>query len=112
MSVEQKVEKFAALHAAGGTATERAIISARDALLARQEASGHWLFELEADCTIPAEFILMMHFLDEIDSALEPKLAAFLRERQADHGGRAPSRGGGVHPWRSAQGPYPVTLAA
>ena len=29
MSVEQKVEKFAALHAAGGTATERAIISAR-----------------------------------------------------------------------------------
>ena len=28
---------------------------------------GHWLFELEADCTIPAEFILMMHFLDEID---------------------------------------------
>src|ERR1700688_505769 len=87
MSVEQKVEKFAALHVAGGSATERAIHSARDALLARQDASGHWLFELEDDCTIPSEFILMMHFLDEIDAALEPKLASFLRERQADHGG-------------------------
>ena len=87
MSVEQKVERFATLHAVGGSATERAINIARDALLARQDASGHWLFELEADCTIPAEFILMMHFLDEIDAALEPKLALFLRERQADHGG-------------------------
>jgi squalene-hopene/tetraprenyl-beta-curcumene cyclase len=87
MSVEQKVEKFASLHAVGGSATERAISIARDALLARQERAGHWLFELEADCTIPAEFILMMHFLDEIDAVLEPKLALFLRERQADHGG-------------------------
>jgi len=86
MSVEQQVEPIAAPHA-GGSGLERAIADARDALLARQQPSGHWLFELEADCTIPAEFILMMHFLDEIDSALEPKLAAFLRARQSDHGG-------------------------
>ena len=46
--------------------------AARDALLGlQQRAAGHWLFELEADCTIPAEYILMMHFLDEIDAALE-----------------------------------------
>jgi squalene-hopene/tetraprenyl-beta-curcumene cyclase len=87
MSVEQKLERIAALHAVGGSAIERSIERARDALLARQDASGHWLFELEADCTIPAEFILMMHFLDEIDVALESKLAAFLRERQGEHGG-------------------------
>ena len=87
MSVEQKVEKLVALHAVGGSAIERAIHSARDALLARQDATGHWLFELEADCTIPAEFILMMHFLDEIDPGVQAKLAAFLRERQAEHGG-------------------------
>jgi squalene-hopene/tetraprenyl-beta-curcumene cyclase len=86
MSVEQQVEPIAAPHAAG-SGLERAIADARDALLARQQPSGHWLFELEADCTIPAEFILMMHFLDEIDSALEPKLAAFLRARQSDQGG-------------------------
>ncbi|NNM62743.1 MAG: squalene--hopene cyclase [Steroidobacteraceae bacterium] len=64
-----------------------AISAARDALLARQDERGHWLFELEADCTIPAEYVLMMHFLDEIDTALEPKIGEYLRAHQADHGG-------------------------
>ncbi len=58
---------------------DRAVAEARDALLARQDAQGFWLFELEADCTIPAEYIMMMHFLDEIDAALEPKLCRHLR---------------------------------
>ena len=49
---------------------DTAIAAARDALLQKQHAGGHWLFELEADCTIPAEYIMMMHFLDEIDHAL------------------------------------------
>jgi squalene-hopene/tetraprenyl-beta-curcumene cyclase len=67
---------------------DAAIVAARDALLQRQHANGHWLFELEADCTIPAEYIMMMHFLDEIDHALEQKLATYLRSRQAaDHDG-------------------------
>jgi squalene-hopene/tetraprenyl-beta-curcumene cyclase len=65
----------------------QAIDAARDELLARQAKDGHWLFELEADCTIPAEYIMMMHYLDEIDSALETKIAAYLRAHQADHGG-------------------------
>jgi squalene-hopene/tetraprenyl-beta-curcumene cyclase len=66
---------------------DRAVADARDALAARQSAQGYWLFELEADCTIPAEYIMMMHFLDEIDVALERKLAVYLRSHQADHGG-------------------------
>lgn len=66
---------------------EHAIAAARDALLTRQQAAGHWVFELEADCTIPAEYIMMMHFLDEIDAALEQRMAAYLRARQAEHGG-------------------------
>ncbi len=66
---------------------DRAIGAARAALLGLQSAPGHWLFELEADCTIPAEYILMMHFLGEIDAALQAKLAVYLRARQADHGG-------------------------
>ena len=73
MSIDQVVGNRAAVHAVGGSAIERAIISAREALLARQDTSGHWLFELEADCTIPAEFILLMHFLDEIDAGTHPK---------------------------------------
>ena len=41
---------------------EQAIVRARGALLALQHPEGCWCFELEADCTIPAEYILMMHY--------------------------------------------------
>src|SRR5580693_3772110 len=69
------------------TLLDRAIASARDAMLGRQADEGYWLFELEADCTIPAEYIMMMHFLDEIDAGLETKLAAYLRAHQMSNGG-------------------------
>ena len=72
----------------------RAIDSARDALIALQRADGHWVFELEADCTIPAEYIMMMHFLEEIDPALERKIAAYLRTHQCEHGGWPLYQGG------------------
>jgi squalene-hopene/tetraprenyl-beta-curcumene cyclase len=111
MSVEPVIGKLAAGHAVGGSALDRAIVSAREALLAQQHAGGHWLFELEADCTIPAEFILLMHFLDEIDSALEAKLAAFLRDRQAEHGGWALYHGGGFDISCSVKAYYALKLA-
>jgi len=66
---------------------DRTIAAARDALISLQSSQGYWLFELEADCTIPAEYILMLHFLEELDAPLEAKLAAYLRARQAEHGG-------------------------
>jgi squalene-hopene/tetraprenyl-beta-curcumene cyclase len=66
---------------------DNTIATARDALLRLQTAPGYWLFELEADCTIPAEYILMMHFLDEIDLPLQAKISAYLRAHQAEHGG-------------------------
>ncbi len=42
---------------------EKSIGRATDALLARQHDDGHWAFELEADATIPAEYVLLKHFL-------------------------------------------------
>jgi squalene-hopene/tetraprenyl-beta-curcumene cyclase len=66
---------------------ERAIEAARDELVRLQYPQGCWQFELEADCTIPAEYVMMMHFLGELDAPLEAKLAAYLRAHQADHGG-------------------------
>jgi squalene-hopene/tetraprenyl-beta-curcumene cyclase len=68
-------------------ALQAAIVRARDALLALQHPDGYWCFELEADCTIPAEYILLMHYMDEVDPALQAKLAVYLRRHQADHGG-------------------------
>ena len=66
---------------------ESAILQACETLLAFQRPGGYWCFELEADCTIPAEYILMMHYMDEIDEDLQAKLARYLRAHQGDHGG-------------------------
>ena len=64
-----------------------AIEAANAALLARQAADGHWLFELEADATIPAEYVLLEHYLDRIDPALEAKIGVYLRAKQSADGG-------------------------
>ena len=67
---------------------ERPIEAATAALLATQRADGHFLFELEADATIPAEYVLLRHYLGEpVDAALEAKIAAYLRRIQGAHGG-------------------------
>ncbi len=67
---------------------EGSIAQAQRALLSEQEPDGHWCYELEADCTIPSEYILMMHFMGEIDEVLENKLARYIRSRRdPEHGG-------------------------
>jgi squalene-hopene/tetraprenyl-beta-curcumene cyclase len=89
---------------------DRAVLQARDALLARQDARGYWLFELEADCTIPAEYIMMMHFLDEIDTALEAKICRHLRSAQDEHGGWPLYRGGDFNISCSVKAYYALKL--
>jgi squalene-hopene/tetraprenyl-beta-curcumene cyclase len=65
-----------------------AINAASDAILERQRPDGHWVFELEADATIPAEYVLLRHYLAEpVNAALEAKVAAYLRRIQGAHGG-------------------------
>jgi squalene-hopene/tetraprenyl-beta-curcumene cyclase len=67
---------------------DRHIDNAAQALLACQRADGHFLFELEADATIPAEYVLLRHYLGEpVDAALETKIAAYLRRIQGSHAG-------------------------
>jgi squalene-hopene/tetraprenyl-beta-curcumene cyclase len=73
---------------------DRAVDRAKAQLLARQNHAGYWLFELEADCTIPAEYILMMHFMAEIDAGLQTKLAHFLRSQQSADGSYPLFKGG------------------
>jgi squalene-hopene/tetraprenyl-beta-curcumene cyclase len=74
--------------APAAAALDRAIASAADALLKRQREDGHWVFELEADATIPAEYVLLRHYFAEpVDSVLEQKIAAYLRRIQGEHGG-------------------------
>ena len=69
------------------SALNHAVDQATHALLQLQHEHGYWSFELEADCTIPAEYILMMHFIDEVDESRQTKLATYLRVHQGTDGG-------------------------
>jgi squalene-hopene/tetraprenyl-beta-curcumene cyclase len=66
---------------------ETAIECAEQALRGHQKSDGHWVFELEADATIPAEYVLLEHYLDRIDDDLQAKIGVYLRRIQGDHGG-------------------------
>jgi squalene-hopene/tetraprenyl-beta-curcumene cyclase len=69
---------------------QASIVRASAALCDDQQGDGHWVFELEADDTIPAEYILLRHHLGEpVDAELEAKIASYLRRRQGAHGGWA-----------------------
>jgi squalene-hopene/tetraprenyl-beta-curcumene cyclase len=69
-------------------ALEQSIGAATRALLDLRKPDGHWVFELEADCTIPAEYVLLRHYLGEpVDTVLEGKIATYLRRVQGAHGG-------------------------
>jgi len=71
-------------------ALEKSITSASGALRDLQQGDGHWVFELEADDTIPAEYILLRHHLGEpVDAVLEGKIANYICRRQGAHGGWA-----------------------
>jgi squalene-hopene/tetraprenyl-beta-curcumene cyclase len=71
-------------------ALETSIHSATRALLGFRQADGHWVFELEADCTIPSEYVLLRHYLAEpVDAGLEAKIAKYLKRIQGAHGGWA-----------------------
>ena len=63
------------------------IKSSSEGLANRQKTDGHWQFELEADSTIPADYIFFMHYMDEIDVELEQKLCVYLRRIQNPDGG-------------------------
>jgi squalene-hopene/tetraprenyl-beta-curcumene cyclase len=70
------------------TALEGSISAASRAVLDYRKPDGHWVFELEADATIPAEYVLLRHYLAEpVDAALEAKIANYLRRIQNENGG-------------------------
>ena len=56
-------------------------------LINHQKKDGHWVYELEADTTIPSEYILMNHFLGIKHKNLEKKIALYLKKNQNSDGG-------------------------
>ena len=92
-------------------ALDRLIEDAAKALGALQNDDGHWSFELEADVTIPAEYILLEHFLDEIDEAVQTKLAAYIRRTQSADGGWPLFHDGNFNMSASVKAYYALKLA-
>ncbi len=56
-------------------------------LINNQKRDGHWVYELEADTTIPSEYILMNHFLGIKEKNFEKKIAVYLKMEQNSDGG-------------------------
>ena len=76
--------------------TDLIVDEARRGLLTMQAPDGHFVFPLEADATIPAECILLEHFLDDIDGDMQRRLANYLRRTQGSHGGWSLFQGGDI----------------
>ncbi len=67
---------------------EDRIRRASTTLLRHQQEDGHWCFEFESDATIPAEYILLTHYLgEEANLEREAKIGNYLRRIQGKHGG-------------------------
>ncbi|MDR3505329.1 MAG: squalene--hopene cyclase [Acidocella sp.] len=64
---------------------DTAIERARASLVNEQREDGHLCYELEADATIPAEYVLLEHYLNQIDEPLQQKIGNYLRRIQGDH---------------------------
>ncbi|WP_336488554.1 squalene--hopene cyclase [Methylobacterium nigriterrae] len=69
---------------------ERGVVSATRALTRLAHEDGHICFELEADATIPSEYILFHQFrATHPRPGLEAKIGSYLRRTQGKHGGWA-----------------------
>ena len=64
---------------------DQRVAGATEALLRERKGDGHWCFELEADATIPSEYVLFRHFRGEPEhlGRSKPSPAEERRERQA-----------------------------
>jgi len=58
------------------------IILSGTALLEKRHNEGYWVFKLEADTTIPAEYILLQHFMGTVNKSLESRLVDYILEHQ------------------------------
>ena len=60
---------------------------AQQNLLRLQHGDGYWCGELFVDSTLCSDYVLFMHWADEIDPVIEEKCVAHIRRRQLEDGG-------------------------
>ena len=64
----------------------KTITTSGSALLERQYTGGYWRFDLEADVTIPSEYLFLQYFLNSVDHEREARLADYILSRQLADG--------------------------
>lgn len=63
-----------------------AIENSRDFFFREQLPDGYWWAELESNCTITAEYIMLYRFMGIVDHAREQKMANYLLSKQTSEG--------------------------
>ncbi len=63
------------------------IARAQGNLLRLQKPDGHWEGELLVDSTLCSDYVLYMHWLDQVDEGLQAKCVTHIRKRQLSDGG-------------------------
>ena len=61
---------------------DKAVDQAASHLLSHQRPDGHWVFELEADATIPSEFVMLKRFFGMVEPEREARIGRYLRRLQ------------------------------
>jgi hypothetical protein len=77
-----------------GDPAQSTLTKATRALMARQHKDGHWRFDLEADATIPSEYLMLHYFMGTVDAVREKRIAVYLRRRQHENGSWSLYEGG------------------
>lgn len=108
--VERKVETHRAIESPEATINE-AIHRGQEELLRLQHEEGYWHFDLETDSGMTADYVLMMHYMNEIDEALQNKIAMYIRQNQTDDGGWSIYYGGPSNLSASVKAYYALKLA-
>ncbi|HJT80748.1 MAG TPA: squalene--hopene cyclase [Chthoniobacterales bacterium] len=65
----------------------RAITKAQENLLRQQRPDGHWCGELMVDSTLCSDFVLFMHWANEVDVEIQERCVQHILKRQLPDGG-------------------------
>jgi squalene-hopene/tetraprenyl-beta-curcumene cyclase len=70
-----------------GDELSEAIGRAQENLLRQQKPDGHWVGELMVDSTLCSDYVLFMHWLGQVDDAMQRRCVAHILKRQLPDGG-------------------------
>lgn len=92
---QQSVALQAGVAEVGGTALDDAVAKAQRALLARQHHDGYWSGELEADVSVPAGYLPLMHFMGrEVSPQRVRRMVHYVMSKELPQGGWGLFHGG------------------